>query len=105
MVVEDHTDCSLFARVGEEPPRARCLSTSVSNSTYKKRTRLNLDMNRPSNPPHKHHYVPQFYLAQWATAADDRLCEYSRPYDEVKPKRRHPAETGYIDRLYELKGL
>lgn len=62
-------------------------------------------MNRPSNPPHKHHYVPQFYLAQWATAADDRLCEYSRPYDEVKPKRRHPAETGYIDRLYELKGL
>lgn len=62
-------------------------------------------MTSPANEPHKHHYIPQFYLSAWAIEADGRLCEYSRPYRDIKPKRRHPAETGYIDRLYEMKGL
>jgi uncharacterized protein DUF4238 len=36
----------------------------------------------------KHHYIPVFYLKQWA-GADGRLCQYSRPYNRVKPKRVH----------------
>jgi hypothetical protein len=42
----------------------------------------------------KHHYIPQFYLKQW-TGADRRLCEYSRPYDRLKTRRRFPSETGF----------
>lgn len=59
-----------------------------------------------SHEPKKHHYIPIFYLKQWATGRDGRLCEYSKPYrDIVKPKRVHPSGTGYVDRLYELQGL
>ena len=47
----------------------------------------------------KHHYLPVFYLKHWA-ADDGRLCEFSRPYKEVKPKRRFPDETGFIRGLY-----
>jgi hypothetical protein len=52
----------------------------------------------------KHHYIPVFYLKQW-TGADGRLCEYSRPYDRVKPRRVHPDGTGYIHGLYSIPGL
>jgi hypothetical protein len=55
--------------------------------------------------PKKHHYIPCFYLKRWA-GADGRLCEFSRPYQNtVKPKRVHPAATGYVERLYSLKGF
>src|SRR5580692_1218431 len=43
----------------------------------------------------KHHYIPVFYSKEWA-GPDGRLCEYSRPYDVVKPKRVHPDGTGYV---------
>jgi hypothetical protein len=34
------------------------------------------------------------------------LCEFSRPFgQQVKPKRVHPKETGFVYRLYELRGL
>lgn len=42
----------------------------------------------------KHHYSPVFYLKRWA-GPDDRLCEYSRPYDRAKPRMTHPEGTGY----------
>jgi hypothetical protein len=42
----------------------------------------------------KHHYIPKFYLKQW-TGIDRRLCEYSRPFDQMKTYRRYPSETGY----------
>lgn len=51
----------------------------------------------------KHHYLPVFYLKQWA-GADQRLCQYSRPYDRVKPKRVHPDSTGYVRGLYAING-
>src|SRR5262245_53815399 len=54
--------------------------------------------------PTRHHYIPVFYLRQWA-GADGRLCEYSRPYKEVKAKRRHPSGTGYVDGLYTVPGV
>jgi hypothetical protein len=49
----------------------------------------------------KHHYIPVFYLKQWA-GADGRLCQYSRPYNQVKPKRVHPDGTGYVRGLYAI---
>ena len=52
----------------------------------------------------KHHYLPVFYLKEWA-GPDGRICEYSRPYDVVKPKRVHPGGTGYVRGLYAIEGL
>ena len=52
----------------------------------------------------KHHYLPVFYLKRW-TKANGKLCQFSRPYTEVKPKRVVPDQTGYVRRLYETKGL
>jgi len=54
----------------------------------------------------RHHYIPIFYTKRWATQSDGRLCQFSRPYGAtVKPMRVSPAGTGYVDRLYELKGF
>ena len=52
----------------------------------------------------KHHYLPKFYLKQWA-GRDGRLCEFSRPYKELKPRMTFPDGTGYIRGLYTLKTL
>ena len=49
----------------------------------------------------KHHYIPVFYSKEWA-GPDGRVCEYSRPYNVVKPKRVHPDGTGYIRGLYTV---
>jgi hypothetical protein len=59
----------------------------------------------PQNPSWRHHYIPEFYLKQWA-GQDGRLVEYSKPWgDTVKPKRVYPRQTGFEDRLNELAGL
>lgn len=56
-------------------------------------------------PPKKHHFLPVFYLKQW-TGETDTLVEFGRPYGNVvKPRRVHPAATGYINRLYAIDGL
>jgi uncharacterized protein DUF4238 len=52
----------------------------------------------------RHHYVPVFYLKQWARD-NGRLCEFSKPYDRVKPRRTHPEGTGYVDGLNTVEGL
>jgi hypothetical protein len=52
----------------------------------------------------KHHYLPVFYLKQWA-GPNGQLCEYRRPYREVKPRRVHPDGTGYVRGLYAIEGL
>jgi hypothetical protein len=52
----------------------------------------------------KHHYLPVFYLKQWA-GTDGRLCEFSRPYKSVEPRRTHPDGTGYVRGLYKIEGL
>lgn len=66
---------------------------------------VHLNNSPPPRPPHRHHYIPSFYLSRWATGNDGRLCQYSRPRDGVVPNRRHPTATGFADRLYELSGL
>ncbi|MCJ8139577.1 DUF4238 domain-containing protein [Falsirhodobacter halotolerans] len=64
-----------------------------------------LSNNPPPNPPHRHHYIPSFYLSRWATGTDGKLCQYSRPYDRIVPKRKYPSATGFAEKLYELRGL
>jgi hypothetical protein len=54
--------------------------------------------------PKKHHYLPVFYLKQW-TGADNLLCQYSRPFGEVKAQRKHPSGTGYEPELYTMAGV
>lgn len=49
----------------------------------------------------KHHYIPVFYSREWA-GPDGRLCEYTRPYREVKPQWKHPDATGYVRGLYTV---
>lgn len=56
--------------------------------------------------PQKHHFLPVFYLKQWADDASGRIVEFSAPYKNlVKPKRVHPEGTGYIHKLYAQEGL
>ncbi len=54
--------------------------------------------------PVKHHYIPVFYLKHWC-GSDGRLCEYSRPYNAVKPRRTYPDGTGYARELYTVASL
>jgi hypothetical protein len=54
--------------------------------------------------PRKHHYLPVFYMARWA-GEDGKLCQFSRPHKNVVSHRKYPAQTGYVERLYELSGL
>lgn len=57
------------------------------------------------NEPKKHHFLPVFYLRQWANA-DRRLVEFKKPFgNTVVPRRGHPQSMGWIDRLYALDGV
>ncbi|HEY3908667.1 MAG TPA: DUF4238 domain-containing protein [Stellaceae bacterium] len=73
--------------------------------------------NIPQRERNKHHYIPVFYLKEWA-GKDGRLCEFSRPYNTpsgqlkpniksipVKPRRVYPDGTGFIKHLYRFPGL
>lgn len=52
----------------------------------------------------KHHYIPVFYLKEWARP-DGRLTEFSRPTGkDVIPRRTSPKGTGYVRGLYRLDG-
>jgi hypothetical protein len=53
----------------------------------------------PKEP--KHHYIPIFYLKQWA-AEDGRLVEFCRRYQGVVPRPTFPGGTGYVRGLYRL---
>jgi hypothetical protein len=54
--------------------------------------------------PHKHHFIPAFYLAKWAVSGGN-LIEWSKPHKEIVPIRRHPNATGYQDYLYTFHEL
>jgi hypothetical protein len=53
--------------------------------------------------PEKHHYLPVFYLKQWA-ALDGRVIRYYRPNREVVAHPITPKNTGYEQGLYSLEG-
>lgn len=48
-----------------------------------------------------HHFVPRFYSKRWALDAG-RLCEFSQPFDIIKPRRTSPKGTGYVPGGYAL---
>lgn len=53
----------------------------------------------------KHHHIPKFYLKSWADPRDRCVCEFSKPYDRVKPKRVDPDGTGYVHGLNRIPGI
>jgi hypothetical protein len=53
--------------------------------------------------PIDHHYLPVFYLKQWANA-NGRIVRYHRPYREVVLGQIAPSNTGYEPYLYTLEG-
>lgn len=56
----------------------------------------------------RHHYIPEFYLKQWA-GDDGRLTEYCRrprkSKDIVIARQTHPGGTGYERGLYSIPGV
>ena len=54
----------------------------------------------------KHHYIPVFYLQQWADARS-RLIEFSRqgPDRAVKTRPTSPSGTGYVRGLYRMDDI
>jgi hypothetical protein len=53
--------------------------------------------------PYKHHYLPIFYLTQWA-GPDGKLTRYYRPHQDVVATPVSPANTGFEPALYRLEG-
>ncbi len=52
----------------------------------------------------KHHYLPEFYLKQWA-GEDRKLCQYSKVHgNRIFTRRVFPSETGFLNRLYSVDG-
>lgn len=51
-----------------------------------------------------HHYLPVFYLSQWANS-EGQVIEYGRPYDVVKTQPKYPTATGYKKNLYTIDGV
>lgn len=55
--------------------------------------------------PKKHHFIPQFLLAEWAVN-DGKLWRFTRPYGRrIAKKLVSPAEIGYERLLYMTVGL
>ena len=52
----------------------------------------------------KHHYIPVFYLKKWR-GAKGVLCEFSRPYNHIVPRRGSPDSMGYERGLYKIEGV
>lgn len=53
--------------------------------------------------PDKHHYLPVFYLNQWASSAG-KVIRYHRPVSDVVMHPIAPKNTGYERGLYRLDG-
>jgi hypothetical protein len=53
--------------------------------------------------PKRHHYLPVFYLSQWA-GSDGRVVRYHRPNGPTVFSRLSPDHTGFEEGLYALDG-
>jgi hypothetical protein len=56
------------------------------------------------NAPIDHHFIPTFFLVQWADASG-KLVEYTIKHDKVIAKPVGPRATGYEQRLYSFPEL
>jgi Protein of unknown function (DUF4238) len=54
--------------------------------------------------PRDHHYIPKFYLKQWA-GSDARLCEYKSLRSKIVVRCTFSTGTGYQRDLYRCEGL
>ncbi|MGE4046261.1 MAG: DUF4238 domain-containing protein [Acetobacteraceae bacterium] len=55
--------------------------------------------------PRKHHYIPVFYLKQWA-GMDRQVCEYRLVQPgKIVTRRKFPNGTGYKHDLYRVDGV
>ena len=59
--------------------------------------------NQILSEPDKNHYLPVFYLVQWA-APDGKVIRYHRPFGGVVTHPIAPKNTGYERGLYRLDG-
>lgn len=58
------------------------------------------------NNGQRHHYIPEFYLKQWADPKKNgQLYEYCRRHQGVEARPTHPAGTGYVRGLYTFSDL
>jgi hypothetical protein len=53
--------------------------------------------------PRKHHYIPVFYLKQWA-GQDRQVCGYRVQPGKIVSRRKFPDGTGYKHDLYRIDG-
>lgn len=56
------------------------------------------------NAPIDHHFIPAFFLAQWADGSG-KLVEYTIKHDKVIAKSVGPRATGYEPHLYSFPEL
>jgi hypothetical protein len=54
--------------------------------------------------PHRHHFVPAFYLRQWH-GPDEKLVEYTIKHRKLIPKPVSAEATGFQRDLYEFREL
>jgi hypothetical protein len=53
----------------------------------------------------KHHFIPAFFLKQWAGTDDKEVCQMRLINGRVVPTRIHPNATGYEHDLYKTHGV
>ena len=59
----------------------------------------------PVNEPRKHHYIPQFYLRNWADSDGRVICYKRVPTGRLVHDQVAPKSTGYEEDLYTLDHL
>lgn len=57
--------------------------------------------NTEPNPPLDHHYLPKFYLAQWADQ-DGCITRFTRERGKIHARRVFPTSAGFREGLYSL---
>ncbi|MBY5520536.1 DUF4238 domain-containing protein [Rhizobium leguminosarum] len=55
----------------------------------------------PDNPSHDHHFVPVFYLENWADPHTGKVTEFKKRYKGILPRQTSPKGTGYKKFLYD----
>ena len=51
--------------------------------------------------PHRHHFVPEFYLSEWNEPGTGKFCLYFRdPKGKISLRNRSARAVGYEDHLY-----
>jgi Protein of unknown function (DUF4238) len=57
------------------------------------------------NKPRDHHFIPVFYLKQWASSSTKKVIEYRKPRDNFVSKPVGPRKTGFQTDLYSFPEL